>query len=180
MSKTIINTLDVDRSRGGQRTVVPLPALAPERLVGVGFRCWLNGLSTGDIENWTAAWDTYSGVLGSDHAKSLLIDLSVFVRAVSANSKRPINVMGRDCASFCQDECLAISMIAASQHGARETLSDTAMALLGSDDIGDTLAGAQRLAGGLAQRQQRLSVDSVCPASCALQMMKKAMRSTTH
>lgn len=29
---------------------------APERLVGVGFRCWLAGYRTSDIGCWDVAW----------------------------------------------------------------------------------------------------------------------------
>lgn len=180
MTKSNTHILDLRQSAATSAAVRPLPAHAPERLVGVGFRCWLNGLSTGEIENWTDAWNTYESVLGADHAKALLMDLSVFVRAVSAGSRREINVMERGCSGFCQDECLAISIIAASQHGAHTSLAETARTLLGSDDIGDTIMGAERLAGGLTHRRQKLSAHSICPATCALQMMRKSMRRTRH
>ena len=64
------------RSEPRSAKVVPLPARAPERLVGVGFRCWLAGLSTGDIKCWEDAWNTFSGMLGPEHAKTLLLDAS--------------------------------------------------------------------------------------------------------
>jgi hypothetical protein len=160
-------------------TVIPLAGRAPERLVGVGFRCWLNGLTSGDIGNWAEAWDTYSGVLGPGHARDVLVDLSVFVRAVSATANRAIEVSPAGCPGFCRDECLAISIIAASQHGDRAALTETTATLIGSGDIGDALIGAQRLAGGLSKRSQRLSPDSICPATCALQMMRRTTR-TRH
>ena len=131
---------------GPTAKIVPLPARAPERLVGVGFRCWLAGLSTGDIKCWEDAWNTFSGMLGPEHAKALLLDLSKFVRAVKANTHRDIEISPAGCRSFCRDECLAISIIAACQHDERQALTASASALIGSEDIGDTLNGAQALA----------------------------------
>ncbi len=154
----------------GVANVVVLPARAPERLVGVGFRCWLTGFTSGDIGCWTEAWNTFSGALGNDRAKDLLLDLSKFVRAVSATSERDIQVQTPGCAGFCRDECLAISIIAACQHDARDALRGSITALLGSDDIGDTLNGAQSFACGLKSANQILSADSVCPATCALRV----------
>lgn len=159
-------------------TVLPLPARAPERLVGVGFRCWLAGLSTGDIRCWEEAWNTYSGTLGPDYAKGLLIDLSTFVRAVKASANRDIEISPPGCRGFCRDECLAISIIAASQHGAHPALTASAEALIGSGDIGDAINGAQALAKSLRSANQMLSPDSICPATCALRAMTR--RRTTH
>ncbi|MGO4682535.1 hypothetical protein [Hyphomicrobium sp. 2TAF46] len=155
--------------------VVPLPARAPERLVGVGFRCWLAGLSTGDIKCWEDAWNTFSGMLGPEKAKTLLLDLSKFVRAVKANAQRDIEISPAGCRSFCRDECLAISIIAACQHGERQALKASVSALIGSEDIGDTLNGALALAAALRSTNQMLCADSVCPATCALRASRRRM-----
>lgn len=154
------------------RAVPQLATRAPERLVGVGFRCWIGGLATADERCWSEALATYTAILGPDLAKAVLIDLSQFACAVQANSARTVHVMTPGCRGFCRDECLAISMIAASQHGARSALLASARALVGGDDIGDTLNGAQTLAGGLARVDQILSPSSVCPATCALAMAR--------
>jgi hypothetical protein len=155
--------------------VVPLPARAPERLVGVGFRCWLAGLATGDIKCWEDAWNTFSVMLGPEQAKRLLLDLSKFVRAVKANAQRNIEISPTGCRSFCRDECLAISIIAACQHGERQALTASAAALIGSEDIGDTLNGAQALAAALRQANQMLCAESVCPATCALRAERRRL-----
>jgi hypothetical protein len=155
--------------------IVPLPAKAPERLVGVGFRCWLAGLATGDIKCWEDAWNSFSGMLGPEQAKALLLDLSKFVRAVKANAQRNIEVSPTGCRSFCRDECLAISIIAACQHNERQALTASAAALIGSDDIGDTLNGAQALAAALRQANQLLCPESVCPATCALRAQRRRL-----
>lgn len=168
MRATAANSTTAVRSN-----VLPLPVRAPERLVGVGFRCWLAGLSTGDIKCWEEAWNTFSGLLGPDQAKALLLDLSKFVRAVKANAQRDIEVSPSGCRSFCRDECLAISIIAACQHDARKALTDSAAALIGSEDIGDTLNGAQALAAALSNANQMLCQESVCPATCALRARRR-------
>ncbi|MBA2126407.1 hypothetical protein DLM45_09240 [Hyphomicrobium methylovorum] len=155
--------------------VVPLPAKAPERLVGIGFRCWLAGLSTGDIKCWEDAWNSFSGILGPDQAKALLLDLSKFVRAVKANAQRDIEISPSGCRSFCRDECLAISIIAACQHDERQALTASAAALIGSEDIGDTLNGAQALAATLRQANQMLCAESVCPATCGLRAKRRRL-----
>lgn len=155
--------------------VVPLPARAPERLVAVGFRCWLAGLSTGDIKCWEDAWNTFSGMLGPDNAKALLLDLSKFVRAVKANAQRDIEISPAGCRSFCRDECLAISIIAACQHDERQALTAAAEALIGSGDIGDTLNGAQALAAALRKTNQMLDADSICPARCGLRASRRRL-----
>jgi hypothetical protein len=150
--------------------IVPLAARAPERLVGVGFRCWFAGFTTGDIGCWEEAWSVFSRTLGNGPAKALLLDLSQFVRAVSATSERDIQVQAPGCGGFCRDECLAISIIAACQHNDRQSLAASVSALLGSDAIGDALNGAQTFACGLKSVHQVLSADSVCPATCALRV----------
>lgn len=162
-------------TKASATNVIPLQARAPERLVGVGFRCWLTGFTTGEIGSWEEAWNTFSSTLGNDRAKTLLLDLSQFVRAVSASSERSIHVQAPGCSGFCRDECLAISMIAACQHNARDALRASTTALIGCDDIGDALNGAQTFAVGLRAANQILSADSVCPATCALRVGKARM-----
>lgn len=155
--------------------VVQLATRAPERLVGVGFRCWMQGLTGADIGCWEDAFTAYSQTLGSDRAKDLLIDLSLFVRAVSTSAERPISVQPSGCAGFCRDECLAISIIAACQHGRRDALCASACALIGCDAIGDAVIGAQTFAERLAVANQWLAADSVCPAVCALRVGQKRL-----
>ncbi len=148
--------------------VMPFPGRIPERLVGVGFRCWLTGFDAGDVASWEEAWTTYQTTLGHDLAKPLLLDLSQFVRAIKANCCRDIEVYPSGCRGFCRDECLAISVIAACQHDRRPELRACTVALTGTDDIGDALLGAQRFASGLRDAQQILSTSSICPANCPL------------
>ena len=168
------NRLDISSTPASvSNNVIALASRAPERLVGVGFRCWLRGFTTGDIGCWEEAWQAYSNSLGPQQAKALLIDLSQFVKAVAAASERDIHLQAPGCSGFCRDECLAISMIAASQHGQTTSFCASAAALIGSDSIGDVLNGAQAFACGLKCNNQLLSLDSVCPAACALKVNRK-------
>ena len=153
----------------------PLPARMPERLVGVGFRCWFAGFESGDIASWEEAWNTYSGTLGRDPAKALLLDLSQFVRAVKTTAEREIQVYPTGCLGFCRDECLAISMIAACQHDAKPALHAAACALIGSPDIGDALTCAQTFAAGLKNANQVLDAASICPATCAFRADRRRL-----
>lgn len=154
-------------------SVLPLPTRAPERLVGVGFRCWLKGLATGDISHWEDAFNAFSAQLGPDRAKTLLIELSQFVRAISTTAEREIEVAEPGFCGFCRDECLAISIVAACQHGAHPALQSSAAALLGSNDIGDTIVGAQTFASGLKSANLLLALESVCPATCAIKAQRR-------
>lgn len=164
------------RAEGNASNLLPLFARVPERLVGVGFRCWLRGLSTGDIGCWEEAFNTFSSQLGPDRAKSLLIELSYFVRAVREAAERDIEVGERGACGLCRDECLAISIIAACQHGARPALKASASALVGCDDIGTTIAGAQTFASLMKGADLLLAIESVCPATCALKVqLRKPM-----
>ncbi|MGL4395857.1 MAG: hypothetical protein ACRCS9_04895 [Hyphomicrobium sp.] len=140
----------------------------PERLVGTGFRGWLAGFESGDISAWERVWNVYADAIGRDAAKAVLTDLALFVRAVRDNAERSIEVYPLGCHGFCRDECLAISIIAACQHCKVTELAASARALVGSNDIGDTIQSAQRLAVQLNGADLRLDLASVCAATCPL------------
>lgn len=148
--------------------IVPFPGRTPERLVGFGFRCWLSGFETGEISSWEEAWTAYQTAVGECTAKLLILRLSQFVRAVKSNAERDIECYPASCRGFCRDECLAISMIAASQHDARSALCTCASALTGSNDIGDAIDSAQSFAAELKGANQILNASSICAANCPM------------
>lgn len=170
--ETIMTTRSAFRLNGATSAeparIVPFPGSTPERLVGVGFRCWLTGFETGDIAAWEDTWNAYHDQLGTEAAKSAVLSLSQYVRAVMANADRTIETYPHECRGFCRDECLAISMIAACQHDCRGELCACAAALLGSNDIGDTIGAAQDFAGALKAAGQILNASSICSANCPL------------
>lgn len=148
--------------------IVPFPGSTPERLVGVGFRCWLTGFETGDISAWEDTWNAYHDQLGTEGAKAAVMGLSNYVRCVMASASRTIETYPHQCRGFCRDECLAISVIAACQHDARKELCACAAALIGSNDIGDAVNAAQDFAGTLTAAGQILNASSICSANCPL------------
>ena len=120
--------------------------LAPERLVGLGFRYWLTGFRTGDISCWERAWCAYSTALGSAAARSAVTDLSCWVRAISRHTQRQLETAAVDCDRFCRDECIAIEMISACQHNACPAMRACAFALLGCSMIDEVVEGAENFA----------------------------------
>ena len=129
--------------RGSPCDTCTRPCLAgPERLVGIGFRCWLAGYQTSDIACWEQAWDAFARELGATRAKAAVTELSCWVRTVSRATQRMITVYPNPCATFCRDECLAVSMIAAHQHGAHLDARASAFALLETSMIDDVVETA--------------------------------------
>jgi len=146
--------------RAGQRAYVP-PRSGAEWLVGVGFRCWLAGYDTGDIAYWENGWNEYARALGTERAKRAVTELACWVRAVRATASRKIEYYPFGCAGFCADECMAISLIAASQHHRCPAMRACALALTGSDLVEPVIDAANAFADALHQADQRLSPDAV-------------------
>ena len=134
----------------------------PERLVGVGFRLWLNGLKTGDIRFWEQAWCTYSSCMGADAAKSAVSELASWVRLIKCHSQRELQTAAPGCDAFCRDECVAISMIAACQHNACPAMRACAFTLLGCSVIDEVVEVAENFAHRLHDADQVLSPALTC------------------
>ena len=134
----------------------------PERLVGIGFRCWLAGYQTDDINCWETGWNLFARELGTACAKAAVTELSCWVRAVHRQACRPINTYPFGCAGFCTDECVAISMVAACQHSACPAMKACAFALLGSSDIEGVVETASDFANVLSSFGHVLSDKSIC------------------
>lgn len=137
----------------------------PERLVGVGFRCWLAGYRTGDIASWETAWTIYARALGPARAKPALSELASWVRLIKTTARREIEVYPTGCPGFCHDECLAVGMVAASQHGACPAMRACAVALLDSFAVDDVIEGATSFGISLRDADQVLSSSLVPLAS---------------
>jgi hypothetical protein len=136
----------------------PVPDFAePERLVGLGFRHWLQGYRTGDISNWEKVWCTYSSAMGATTARNVVGELSGWVRAINTHTHRVLETAPRDCAAFCRDECVAISMIAACQHQACPAMRACAFALLGCSMIDEVVKVAENFAETMREADQMLS-----------------------
>jgi hypothetical protein len=150
----------IDRLGGRPGTLVT-PRSGAEWLVGVGFRCWLAGYDTGDIACWESGWNEYNRLLGTERAKRAVTELACWVRAVRASASRKIEYSPFGCAGFCADECMAISLIAASQHHRCPAMRACALALTGSDLVEPVIDAANAFADVLHDANQRLSQDAV-------------------
>jgi hypothetical protein len=153
----------VDRQASGwvgASSHVP-PRSGAEWLVGMGFRCWLAGYDTGDIACWENGWNAYSRALGPERARRAVTELACWVRAVRASASRRIEYSPVGCPAFCADECLAISLIAASQHHRCPAMRACALALTGSDAVDPVLKAANAFADALHEADQRLSPEAV-------------------
>jgi hypothetical protein len=137
------------------------PRSGAEWLVGVGFRCWLAGYDTGDIACWENGWNEYSRALGTERAKRAVTELACWVRAVRSSATRKIEYYPFGCAGFCPDECMAISLIAASQHQRCPAMRACALALTGSDLVGPVIDSANAFADALEEAELRLSPEAV-------------------
>lgn len=138
------------------------PMKSPERLVGLGFRCWIAGYETQDINCWETGWNTFANELGPAHAKAAITELSCWVRMVHVKACRRISYFPFGCKGFCRDECMAISMIAAGQHSACPAMRACAFALLNSSDIDGVVDSATNFAEVLKDAGHILSGHSIC------------------
>ena len=153
----------IDRPIGGKagHSALLPPRSGAEWLVGVGFRCWLAGYDTGDIACWENGWNEYNRLLGTERAKRAVTELACWVRAVRASASRRIEYSPFGCAGFCADECMAISLIAASQHHRCPAMRACALALTGSELVEPVIDAANAFADVLQDANQRLSQDAV-------------------
>jgi hypothetical protein len=135
-----------------------------ERLVGLGFRCWLSGYQSGTIRSWETCWTHYCRELGSRNARAAMTDLSSWVDSVRCNAKRDIELCPFECASFCNDEKLAISLIAASAQDGCPALRACAAALLGTDRVEPVLKTAAHFAITLETSGVTFSLAGAAPA----------------
>lgn len=161
-------------SRLPQRRLEDLPTrpCAPqtgERLVGLGFRSWMLGYQTRDISCWERGWNLYVKELGVEQAKSSITELACWVRSVQASAAREIEVYPDSCVGFCQDECMAISMVAACQNNACPALRACAFALIGDGAIDEVVDSAERFAGTLGACGVILHPESVANAVAGIQ-----------
>ena len=161
------NKFEPKLARGSALTLRGLSSFGAERLVGVGFRCWLAGYETGDISCWESGWNAYAVALGPSHAKRAVTELACWVRALRAAASRKIEYSPVGCPGFCADECMAIALIAASQHHRCPAMRACALALTGSELVDPVIDAANGFADALQDAEQVLSPDAVAALAAA-------------
>lgn len=116
-----------------------LEPTATELLVGYGFRGWISGYQSGDVACWERVWRLYSNMLGPKSARAVVGSLASWAQTVNCSARRNVEVAPLEACEFCRDECLAISMIAASQHQTCPAMRACAFALVDSALLDEVL-----------------------------------------
>ena len=132
----------------------------PERLVGLGFRHWIAGFQTGEVGHWERAWNVYEASLGEQGARLALSELSSWAKTLKACSRRELCVHPCAYRSFCRDECLAVAMVAASQHNVCPALKSCSLALIESQMHGEVVAATESYGAVLRSLGQMLTPEA--------------------
>jgi len=175
---------DMSTGRTG-REACALLDLCPERLVVVGFRSWMAGYEHGSIDCWEVAWNLYAGELEPHHARRAFGDLQYWVRAVRASTERPIGCFPHCCRRVCRDECMALSVVSALQHGATDVARTAAHYLTGSrssDAVSAVTAAAADFSSSLLDAGQQLTevTPTVVETIATYDNKVKAVPAITH
>jgi len=93
----------------------------PEKLVLEGYRHWLAGFETGSVAPWELTLTLYSELLGPAAGRRAMSELSHFVRTLRQCAPCPLRSFPFGAHHVCRDECLALGLIAALQHGQEQT-----------------------------------------------------------
>ena len=126
-------------------------AKRPERVVGLGFRCWMTAYKSRDASCCQRALDSYATEIGADAAKAITPTLCGWVHTIHSIAAREIEIYPQSSAGFCRDECLAISMIAACQRNAAPAVRACAFALTAVGSIYDIVESASELGQALGR-----------------------------
>ena len=161
-----------------RRAIAAAPGFAgPERLVGLGFRL----LAATDIAPATSRAGRRPGaptrapwVLQPPRARSATCPAGYAPSITIPSATSETSAI--DCARFCRDECVAISMIAACQHHACPAMRACAFALLGCSMIDEVVDVAEsfaetmrgRRSGAVGQPRPWLAAAGGMPAATAL------------
>ncbi|MEW5964075.1 MAG: hypothetical protein AB1749_10985 [Pseudomonadota bacterium] len=124
---------------GIRRDAHPAPADSAEMLVGYGFRGWIAGYQTGDVGCWERVWRLYSNLITPKRAATVVGSLAEWAKCVNASAQRRVEVNPLDDCTFCRDECLAVSMIAACQHNTCPAMRACAFALIDNSLVDEVL-----------------------------------------
>lgn len=141
-------------------THIPLQS-KPERLVGLGFRCWVRGVQTNDSRFFDVCSRQYVQAFGLKDGLVLSTKLGSWVNALDKVSKRPIRIEKINRQGFSTDEVIAISMIAACQHSECPALQACVYAMTEATDTQYPQRAAQDFAEGLVDVGQILLPHSI-------------------
>ncbi|MFM7083965.1 MAG: hypothetical protein ACKOW3_03020 [Hyphomicrobium sp.] len=127
-------------------------------IVGYSIRCGVLASYLQQEAYWSYAWQKLAK-LGKNCEKTdnLLSKLSLFVDNVLASSTRNLDILPNGCPGLCRDECLAVSIIVASQLGPCPALKACAFALLENYHMEPCLTAAVSFGAALKETGASLS-----------------------
>ncbi len=129
---------------------------APERLVIEGYRRWMGGYDSGQVECWEQAWDLYTQELGSASAGPVLLAMAGWVRCLRRSTSRTMGFFPYNSCHLCKDECLVIAMVSASQHHDRHMAERIAATLTENNNSAECCATCDHFAEMLDHSGNRL------------------------
>jgi len=144
------------------------PDFRVAQMVGRSFRCGVLARREPTGLSWSYAWQEIAGIAGATHANGLVTALEQFVESVYLAAARPIEVLPKGCPGLCRDECLAVSIIAASQHGACPALKACVYALIDCNNVDNCIRTAGSFSAALRDAGQSLPSNAVCNALALL------------
>ena len=118
----------------------------PEYLVVNGLRLWAHGCMAEDRGAWKEAARLYATHLSQPFASLAVAQLAAWVRSIRDWRPMELEIFAPRCRHVCRDECLALGMVAAWQHGDGLALSLTAAHLGGPAGQLEVAEAAQGLA----------------------------------
>lgn len=135
------------------------------QLVTFGLRGWMAGLRNADVAIFESVFKTYQTNLGLCHARNTVMALSGWVRAIDGAASRPIELAPLVCSELCEDECLAVSLVAAAQADTCPAMRACAITLLGHPDVDPVVETATNFATVLTSANCRLPDVHAIPSS---------------
>jgi hypothetical protein len=106
-------------------------------------------------------------VRGGARRAQAVTDLSCWVRAINSAAQRPIEVFPAGCATFCRDECMAVSMVAAGQNSVCPAMRACAYALLETSDVEQVVDSARAFGDALRDVDLVLPPDAILNAAAS-------------
>lgn len=123
---------------------------AGEALIGRGFRFWLGGYQTGNFANWQRCWSLFCEEMPCN-ARDAIDDLTRWVNTVRCCGLRDIELLPDNCGAFGRDECLAVTLVVASEHRHCPAMQLCAQLLMGTTNVEPALDAAFRFGRTLAR-----------------------------
>lgn len=133
----------------------------PERMVGMGFRCWMRGMQCRDVRYFDACSQRYIQFFGLKDGVVLSTKLGNWVNALERYRQRQLRIQKMGDAGFSYDEVVAISMIAACQHSECPALKACIYAMTAASELDLPTRAAEDFANGLIDAGQILKPYSI-------------------